>query len=134
MEHLFVYGTLLRDVQNDVFKSVKPLLTFEDEGYVKGRLFDLGEYPAVVERGLNTTVKGEVYLIEDPDKVFNILDDYEGIHDPEPEYNRKKKIIRLSEGKNIKSWVYLYAKPINKSIKMIEGGDYLAFIKGKNKQ
>lgn len=133
MEHLFVYGTLLKDIQSDTFQSVKSFLKFESEGYLKGKLFDLGEYPAVVDDNKTSgKVKGEVYTINNADKVFNILDEYEGIHDPEPEYSRRKKIVAVSKNKNIKSWVYLYAKPMERHIKQIESGDYLAFIKDKN--
>lgn len=132
MEHLFVYGTLLNHFKNDTLLSIEKFLKFKSNGYLKGKLYDLGEYPAVVEDADTLdNVKGEVYLINNPDKVFDILDEYEGVNDVEAEYKRKKKLVTLSEGKNIKSWVYVYKKQIEPNLKKIVGGDYVSFMKGR---
>ena len=132
MEHLFVYGTLLNHFKNDTLLAVEKFLKFKSNGYLKGNLYDLGEYPAVVEdAGTSEKVKGEIYLINNPEKVFDILDEYEGVNEVEPEYKRKKKVVTLSEGKKIKSWVYVYKKQLEPSLKKIVGGDYISFMKNR---
>ena len=132
MEHLFVYGTLLNHFKNDTLLAVEKFLKFKSNGYLKGNLYDLGEYPAVVEdAGTSEKVKGEIYLINNPEKVFDILDEYEGVNEVEPEYKRKKKVVTLNEGKKIKSWVYVYKKQLEPSLKKIVGGDYISFMKNR---
>lgn len=133
MERLFVYGTLRKAFNNEVLKTVSNNLHFEGNGYLKGKLYDLGEYPGVVDyHSGENQVKGEVYTVENPEFVFNLLDDYEGVNEPIAEYKRCKKIVLLPQGNRIKSWVYLYNLPINKNSRLISSGDYLSFIKKKS--
>lgn len=130
MERLFVYGTLLKDFKHDVFLSVKNHMKFEGRGQLKGILYDLGDYPAYAEKSnTNENVKGEVYQIDNPRKVFDILDEYEGLNDKHPEYSRKRKRVQGIGGRNILSWVYVLNKPVNNNLKKIKGGDYRVFAK-----
>ena len=127
MEYLFVYGTLLKHFNNQVMKPLQPDLQFAGTGYLKGELYDLGEYPAFVEKAaVSQTVTGEVYLIAQPEKVFTILDEYEG-----EEYSRKIKLVRLDTNKNIRCWVYVYRQKPSPGHTKIISGDYLAFSRNK---
>lgn len=125
MEHLFVYGTLLKHFDIDVLKPLQGCLQFVNKGHVKGTLFDLGEYPAYVE---STTgiVAGEIYSISDTHKVFEVLDEYEG-----EEYSRKQQWVQLEREEQIRCWLYVYKLKPGPEHKIIMNGDYLAFIRNK---
>jgi gamma-glutamylcyclotransferase (GGCT)/AIG2-like uncharacterized protein YtfP len=127
MDYLFVYGTLLKQFDNEVLRPLKAQLQLAGQGLLKGKLYDLGQYPGYVEDALATgTVKGEVYHIEDAETVFSALDKYEGI-----EYSRKKKLVRLGDNKNIRCWVYVYQQKISAEHKRIMNGDYIVFYRNK---
>ncbi|NCD70386.1 gamma-glutamylcyclotransferase family protein [Mucilaginibacter agri] len=130
MEYLFVYGTLLKDFKHKARFPVEEHLQFISEATVKGALYDLGNYPGYVEEPTGD-VKGEIYLVSEIDKVFEILDEYEGLFDNEPEYIRKKKEIEIPNGETIESWIYIYQQAIRPEHKRIMNGDYLAFIRNK---
>ncbi len=133
MEHLFVYGTLRKAFENDILRPILPYIKFQGIGFLKGKLFDLGEYPAVIESSSDSEkVKGEIYEIKDPEIVFNVLDEYEGVNDVTAEYSRRKKIVSFTKGKRIKSWVYIYNQSFHSKLNQIKDGDYLAFINRKN--
>jgi gamma-glutamylcyclotransferase (GGCT)/AIG2-like uncharacterized protein YtfP len=133
LECLFVYGTLLKEAQSEVLKLIQPFWTFESEGYLQGVLHNLGNYPAAVEdTTAQTMVKGEVYLLTEPAKIFSLLDEYEGINDYDPEYKREKKIVTLPGGRIKECWVYVYNKVLSPDLNRIASGDYLAFVQNKD--
>ena len=76
-----------------------------------GQIFDLGNYPgACYIQGSNTKVSGEVFKMDDPDKMLKVLDEYEGISPevPEPhEYVRQLCPITCNNDELI-CWVYIY--------------------------
>jgi gamma-glutamylcyclotransferase (GGCT)/AIG2-like uncharacterized protein YtfP len=131
-EYLFVYGSLRRDAEHDVFSKVKTHLQYIGQGYFSGLLFDLGKYPGAVEstEDDSSKVKGEVYAIEDHrNDVFRTLDKYEGYNREKISkslFVRKRTIIQLRGGKEVTVWIYLYNRPeqIQKA-KLISSGDYL---------
>jgi gamma-glutamylcyclotransferase (GGCT)/AIG2-like uncharacterized protein YtfP len=98
---LFVYGTLApRDG-----KAAGPL-GFEPDA-VRGRLYDLGPYPALVDLGDPTSgwVEGFVRPVSER-WLQNVLDRYEGVD--ENLYRRVFAVTR--KGRNV--WVYEYARPV----------------------
>jgi gamma-glutamylcyclotransferase (GGCT)/AIG2-like uncharacterized protein YtfP len=125
MEYLFVYGTLLKHFNIDVLKPLQDSLQLVSEATLKGKLFNLGAYPAYVESA-EGSVKGEVYSISEPHKVFEVLDEYEG-----EEYSRKLKWVRLNTGEKIRCWIYVYQLSPKPEHKIIMNGDYIAFISNK---
>ncbi|MFD1256261.1 gamma-glutamylcyclotransferase family protein [Mucilaginibacter terrae] len=127
MDYIFVYGTLLKHFENEVLKLLQYSLQLKVGGCIKGELYDLGQYPGFVEKAHNgQMVKGEIYHVLQPEKVFAILDEYEG-----EEYSRKKKLVRLDTHKNIRCWVYVYRQKPGPGHKKIISGDYLAYIRNK---
>ena len=59
---LFVYGTLLLDVQSDIANFLKKNAQFVGEGYLAGQLFDLGQYPgAVFQKDADSRIYGHVF-------------------------------------------------------------------------
>ncbi|WP_345954847.1 gamma-glutamylcyclotransferase family protein [Mucilaginibacter sp. PAMB04168] len=128
MEYLFAYGTLLKHFENEVLKPLEDFLTFTGKGLLKGELYDLGEYPALIKaKELSQTVAGEVYSIDsNANHVLAALDEYEGA-----EYSRQQQWVRLHNGKEVRCWVYVYQyTPGPNHIKIIDG-DYLAYIRNK---
>lgn len=132
MEYVFVYGTLLAEFDHEVLNQVKPSLTFISKATAKGSLYDLGEYPGYIETETGK-VKGEIYSINKLEKVFNVLDEYEGLNDEQPEYIRKRTAVTLPDGTKVESWIYVYQQPLKPEHKEIMNGDYIAFIRNKVK-
>ncbi len=127
MEHLFVYGTLLSHFNNEALSAVAELMQYEGKGKLKGRLFDLGAYPALITSAKETNdVYGEIYQLASTKKVFAALDEYEG-----DEYGRELHLVQQEGGKEIKCWVYIYEPELDKNVIQIIGGDYLAYIRNK---
>jgi gamma-glutamylcyclotransferase (GGCT)/AIG2-like uncharacterized protein YtfP len=132
MEYLFVYGTLLREIGHEVIQTIAANLKFGDCGHLSGELYDLGAYPALVEASSDAdTVKGEVYIVTDAHRVFDMLDEYEGVNDEPPLYSRELKTVVLDNGGEVESWVYIYQQPLSANNKKILNGDYIAFLKGE---
>jgi gamma-glutamylcyclotransferase (GGCT)/AIG2-like uncharacterized protein YtfP len=126
MAYLFVYGTLLNDVGHQIIGSIAAKMQLGDHGQTSGALYDLGEYPALVETGnIADVVKGEVYIITDAQMVFDVLDEYEGVNDTPALYSRKLKPVTLSGGQVIDCWVYVYQQPVEEYHLKIEGGNYI---------
>jgi len=106
-------------------QRLKSSLGFISQGELQGMLIDLGDYPAYVESA-TANVKGEVYRITDTDKVFDVLDEYEG-----EEYSRKQKWVRVNKKEKIRCWVYAYQLTPSPEYKIITNGDYIAFTRNK---
>ncbi len=127
MEHLFVYGTLLSYFNNEVLSAVAELMQYEGKGKLKGRIFDLGAYPALITSANETNdVQGEVYQLASTQKVFAALDEYEG-----DEYRRELHLVQLEGGNEVRCWVYVYEPELDKNVIQIVSGDYLAYIRNK---
>ena len=103
------------------------LCSYFADGYIQGRLYDVGRYPAAVESAHPTEqVSGEVYRIKNK-CILAALDEYEGcsLKFPEPrEYCRKKLPVNTSEGSQLSAWVYVYNRDVSK-LKRISSGEYL---------
>lgn len=130
-EYLFVYGSLRRDAKHDVFSKIEDHIDYVGRGYFTGELFDLGKYPGAIEAE-DGKVKGEVYAIADHrNEIFRLLDNYEGYNRNNLHkslFIRKRTTIKLSNGKKISVWIYLYNRPERiRKAKPISSGDYLRF-------
>ncbi|HEY8396933.1 MAG TPA: gamma-glutamylcyclotransferase family protein [Flavihumibacter sp.] len=111
---LFVYGTLRKGFQHPAFTYISENFEYVSEATVKGRLFDLGEYPAAIPAESGYAIRGELYRLK-ADAEWNWaiaqLDDYEGLFPEEgetPLYNRSEAPVELPEGTTDKAWVYWY--------------------------
>ena len=58
---LFVYGSLRRGFQSPVYEYMGRFFTFGGEAKVKGKLFDMGPYPAGIASNDNSFIIGELY-------------------------------------------------------------------------
>lgn len=101
---------------------------FIGKGYFYGKLYQVTWFPgAVLSVNTSSKVYGMVFKIENPEGVFIVLDDYEGIGEHYPEPQLFKKVFTtayLEDGTTLKTRVYLYNLPVN-GLKQITSGDYL---------
>lgn len=122
--YLFVYGTLRSKVEIPLKKEIAKWWELIGEAETRGKLYDMGDYPAAVPAGAdeNSFIKGEVYLVHDPEKVFGVLDKYEGAA-----YSRKQEPVTLPDGTQVQAWVYWYIQSVEGKL-LIENKDYIAYL------
>jgi gamma-glutamylcyclotransferase (GGCT)/AIG2-like uncharacterized protein YtfP len=81
-DYLFVYGTLLKDFDSHMSKFLERNSDFIGAGYFYGKLFEVSWYPAAILSNISSEkVFGHIFKIHENEKIFKILDDYEGIGD-----------------------------------------------------
>lgn len=128
-EHLFVYGTLRREIGSAMHDWLAARADLVGKATMPGRLYDLGAYPGVVPpRQPDDRVAGEVYLLpsDGAERILSVLDRYEGCGHPEAEYRRERRAVRLHDGHCLTAWVYLYDRPVG-MLPHIASGDYAAY-------
>jgi gamma-glutamylcyclotransferase (GGCT)/AIG2-like uncharacterized protein YtfP len=76
--NLFVYGTLRSDQDNEWARFLKSEATMIARGSVAAVLHPVGEYTGMVADP-GAIVRGEVRRIREPERVFVVLDEYEGV-------------------------------------------------------
>ena len=129
---MFVYGTLRRGSANEFSEILAQNASFAGEALVRGRLFNLGSYPAlVISDAPNEKVRGDLYEISRSKRqaVLDLLDRYEGCapSDPQPhEYRRAIVDVFTATGSKLKAWTYLLNRP-PEGLDPIDAGDYLAW-------
>lgn len=102
LDHLFVYGTLRRGSKNKFATLLAERAEFVGPARVRGRLYDLGEYPgARQELESEGWISGEVYRFSDPE-LLKSLDGYEG-----PEFDRHQTTAQAENG-GVDCWIYWY--------------------------
>jgi len=130
-DYLFVYGTLMRNPSQSMYHLIARYSDFIGDGYVYGRLYEVDGYPGLkICNSCKDKVYGEVYMLRDPDYVFEVLDDYEECSHkyPEPhEYRRIQTNVHLLDGRELIAWVYEYNYPI-KGLKRITSGNYMEYV------
>lgn len=125
-ELFFVYGTLMSGYTHDVAQRFHQSSTFLSLGYMEGKLFDLGQYPAATyEPNSDSKVWGEIWVVQNFEEVSRMLDEYEGIFDNDPEYIRQKVAVISQTQSIFNCWTYLLNNSYPKShFKYIVSGNY----------
>lgn len=125
-QYLFSYGTLQPSLAPREIASVVSALRRVGKGTVRGVLFDLGQYPGIVQQKAGGAVKGTVFELPDDPTVLKKLDEYEGF-DPcrpgESLFIRKPGFVQLANGQRKKCWLYIYNKPTSQA-RLISNGQY----------
>lgn len=131
--HLFVYGTLRSGFRSPAYEYISRHFDLIGEGKVKGRLYDLGEYPAAVPVTDEAFIIGELYLAKEPSEfswAIGQLDDYEGVfNEPgEPQLYRRELAEIFMPAGPVQAWIYWYngdvtGKPV------VSSGDILDYRK-----
>ena len=122
-QYLFVYGTLLVE-GNPYAAYLSQHCKFIKTGRFKGRLYDVGEYPAALaDQSARLFVHGSIYLMDEPDKTLTHIDQYEGIAPNEPAPHEYVRVLLPVETDTdaVTCWVYLYNWPVGGLPKIISG-------------
>ena len=84
--NLFVYGTLMHGMPFPMAAFLEQNAVFGEEGWLPGRLFDLGGYPGLVYLPQQKNrVHGHVFGLTNPEMVLAKLDAYEMYYPEAPE-------------------------------------------------
>lgn len=109
---LFVYGTLHPDHAPAEIRSVVRRMKPLGGGTVRGKVYDLGDYPALtVHENPKQRVAGAVFALPDDPQTLPALDQYEDFRPDDPTnslFIRTKRTVTLADGKRKRCWVYIY--------------------------
>ncbi|MFM9951234.1 MAG: gamma-glutamylcyclotransferase [Saprospiraceae bacterium] len=84
--NLFVYGTLMRGMPFPIAAFLEQNAVFGEEGWLPGRLYDLGGYPGLVYLPQQQNrIYGHVFGLTNPEMVLAKLDAYEMYYPEAPE-------------------------------------------------
>ncbi|QHN04918.1 gamma-glutamylcyclotransferase [Granulicella sp. WH15] len=116
---LFVYGTLHPERAPEEIAAAVGKLRPVGQGTIRGKLYDLGEFPAVVVNGgRGQKVSGSVFALPDDPETLASLDDYEEFSPSDPTnslFVRSKRMVTLADGRRRLCWVYVYNKELPKA-------------------
>lgn len=125
-EQLFVYGTLRRGCPTGAHNKFLVGATFIAPARVKGKLFKVSYYPALVIDETADWVTGEIYQLASTEQLA-ALDAYEECSYPalpEQEYQRRKITVLTDVGESLSVWGYAYQHVIT-HLEFIASGDFL---------
>ena len=108
IDRVFVYGTLKRGEAREKCWPRRPLSV--EPATVRGRLYDLGPYPALIEGA--ETVAGELwnFAAEDLSPTLAALDEIEGYRGREEDQYRRVVIQCRLPGGEVAAWTYLFSR------------------------
>ena len=134
---LFVYGTLRSGFHHSAYEYISRYFSLVSAtAKTKGRVYNLGSYPAAIPSNEDYFIIGELYKIireEELSWALAQLDDYEGVNVEPGEtalYQRSIATIYLPEQITTAN-VYWYAGDIT-NYPIIESGDILAYLQQQN--
>lgn len=126
-EHLFVYGTLRRDATHEMSRFLAAHAEHLGAASFQGRLYRISWYPgAVPSDDPADQVRGDVYELRDVELVLARLDDFEACgpgHSEPTEYLRKRETVRLTDGRLLEAWVYVFNRAVDR-LERIASGDF----------
>jgi gamma-glutamylcyclotransferase (GGCT)/AIG2-like uncharacterized protein YtfP len=131
---LFVYGSLLSGTgQRPVDRVLGERAEDRGPGFIRARLYDLGEYPgAVPSAEPGDRVLGRLFRLRVPAPALARLDRYERYDarcEPASEFLRREVEVRLSGyGPPVAAWVYYYNKPVSHR-RRVRPGDWQAWLR-----
>jgi gamma-glutamylcyclotransferase (GGCT)/AIG2-like uncharacterized protein YtfP len=137
IHNLFVYGSLRSGFQSPAYEYISRYFTLIGEGRVRGRLHDLGEYPAAKPTEDEAWIVGELYHViheNELDWALAQLDDYEGVnpdYEEEQQYYRDQALVSF-EGNQVPAWIYWYRGDVSGK-PVVPSGDMLQYLRDKNK-
>jgi gamma-glutamylcyclotransferase (GGCT)/AIG2-like uncharacterized protein YtfP len=129
--YLFVYGSLRSDCKNEAHQYLSSYFTLIGKARVKGRLYDLGKYPAAIPTREDYFVVGELYHISDSKEFSGVmaqLDEYEevnGTGSGQALYRRELTEVFIND-LTVQAWIYWYNGRIE-GTPLITSGDLLEY-------
>jgi len=125
-ELIFVYGTLRSGCTTGAHQLYLAGDTFIAPAKIKGRLYKVSYYPALVVDDTADWVIGEVYQLASTAQLA-ALDAYEECSypaSPEQKYQRRKVTVLTDAGEYLSAWVYAY-QHASAHLEFIASGDFL---------
>lgn len=126
--NVFVYGTLRNGESN--YNLIRDYVQTTKPAWVRGWLFDLGLYPAMIEG--KGWVKGELIQLKDREQALKILDeleDYYGPGNPANLYERIQLEVWTDEGQKENAIAYVFSEKRKQQLialnRLLSGGDWL---------
>src|SRR4249920_3870534 len=135
INQLFVYGSLRSGFHHPAYAYISDNFTLVAPAKIKGRLYDMGEYPAAIPVSDESFIVGELYQLKenlDFYWVIEQIDDYEGLNVEQDEtalFKREEVEVYLADH-NATAWVYWYNNNAS-GRPFIPSGDVLEYIKMK---
>lgn len=132
---LFVYGSLRSGFRSPVYEYISRFFSFAGEAKVRGRLFDMGSYPAGLATNDNHFIIGELYKAKNPSEfswAIGQLDDYEGVAVEADEvqlYRREITEVHIG-GQLTHAWIYWYNGDVS-GRPLIASGDLIQYLQEK---
>src|SRR5687768_9028254 len=120
---LFAYGTLMPGCAPAAMRSACDRMEVVGHGTVRGSLYDLGQFPGVVEGG--GIVHGLVLRV--PTDAWAKLDEYEACPSPDsPEglFRRVRTRAKMEDGGEVECWLYVYARDVT-GLRPVESGRWV---------
>jgi gamma-glutamylcyclotransferase (GGCT)/AIG2-like uncharacterized protein YtfP len=113
IHQLFVYGSLRSGFRNPTYEYLTRYFHLLGDAVVKGKLYDMGEYPAAIATNEEKFISGELYAVNDPAEfawAIAQLDDYEGINVEEGErpLYKREAINAYINGVGSVAWIYWF--------------------------
>lgn len=132
MKQLFVYGSLRSGFRSTAYEYISRYFIFVGDARVRGKLFDLGSYPAGIKTNDNTFIVGELYTIKSENEfawAIGQLDDYEGVTvEPDEVQLYRREITEVHINNTIThAWIYWYNGDTSGK-KLIESGDMIEYM------
>ena len=134
---LFVYGSLRSGFRNPIYNYLTRYFHLVGDAVVKGKLYDLGEFPVANPTTEEKFISGELYAINNPTEfswAIEQLDDYEGLNveaGEKPLYKRKA-VTAFVNGVGGPAWVYWFNGDVSHCPE-ITSGDLMQYLQQKNK-
>jgi gamma-glutamylcyclotransferase (GGCT)/AIG2-like uncharacterized protein YtfP len=131
---LFVYGTLRPFADISMARWLEHVATYAGEARTRGRLYDLGNYPGLIDAACRADwVSGELYVLRTRAVVLRLLDRYEGSQGRGGQrFVRVRRIVQpLDDRYGVKrprvAWLYCYRRSTLLR-QRIESGDYRRYV------
>ena len=137
MKPFFVYGTLLPGQPNHYLWG-KSIVTMETAVFPHGRLYDMGNYPMMVEQQ-NEPVKGKLITVSESsyEAITAVLDALEGFDPEKPTtsaYRRLERVVECENGRFVTAWLYLGQPKFVRGLPSIPSGDWVKHISATMQQ
>ncbi len=132
MKQLFVYGSLRSGFRSPAYEYISRYFILVGNARVRGKLFDLGIYPAGIKTNDNTFIVGELYNIKNENEfawAIGQLDDYEGVTvEPDEVQEYRREITEVHFNNSIThAWIYWYNGDVSGK-KLIQSGDMIEYM------
>jgi gamma-glutamylcyclotransferase (GGCT)/AIG2-like uncharacterized protein YtfP len=134
---LFVYGSLRSGFHHPAYDYISKYFKLVSRAKVKGKLYDMGNYPSALPTNEEAYIVGELYELHDPNNfkwAIEQLDDYEGLNPEEgeqPQYRRATTTVYFNN-ETTEAWIYWFNGDVQGQ-PIIASGDIMEFIEHKRK-